>query len=93
MLPSERFEKLAEDHPMPWQIVCQYVAGDFIPTRILDRNGCKVMDCEWGAATDAGKHMYACIVEASHDRVKFGNPWAGMDHGEIEKRREQFGQH
>lgn len=91
MTPAERFEQLAEDYPMPWQLVCQYVAGDYIPTRILDRTGNKVMDCDWGAATDAGKHMYACLVEATHDRVTFGNPWSGMDHGEVKKCRAEFG--
>ncbi|WP_044026776.1 hypothetical protein [Ruegeria sp. TM1040] len=83
MTPAERFEKLSDDYPMPWQLVCQYVAGDYIPERILDRDGNKVMDCKWGAATEAGKHLYACLVEASHDRVKFGNPWNCMDANQI----------
>jgi hypothetical protein len=90
MTPSDRFEKLSDDYPMPWQIVCQYIAGDFIPTRILDSDGKKVMDCEWGAATEAGKHLYACLVEATHDRVKFGNPWNGMDLGSIKALDEKF---
>lgn len=75
MKPLERFEKLEHDYPMPWQIVCQYFNGDYIPKYILDAEGSIVMECEWGAATETGRHMYACLVEATHDRVAYGNPW------------------
>lgn len=75
MKPSERFETLDKYHPTPWRIVCQFVAGDYWPKEIIDANGLKVMDCEWGSATEAGKLKYAAIVEAVDDRVKYGNPW------------------
>lgn len=75
MTPAERFEKLQADHPTPWRVVCEYLAGDYIPHHIIDSNGNKVMDCAWGAATETGKHVYACIVEATKDRVNYGNPW------------------
>jgi hypothetical protein len=64
MITTERLEKLKVDYPMPWRLVCEYAAGDYIPRRIIDKNGEKVMDCEWGAATDAGKNLYACLIEA-----------------------------
>lgn len=75
MSPEDRFRKLSVDFPLPWQIVCQYVAGDYIPTKILDRDGKTVMECAWGAGTPEGKHLYSCIVEAAKDRIDYGNPW------------------
>ena len=75
MTPKQRFEKLENDYPRPWSIVCQYISGTYYPTEIIDANGKRVISCEWASLTPEGMHMYACIVEAVGDRIEYGNPW------------------